>query len=407
MWTILLVSTALATTLANLGAWRLGLAFPSSLHLIADAAVVVAAWRHGSAGRLALVVIGAALLILFGTPLSITAGDARFIWFFHAKRIYLDNTLFAQLDSYATHTHNDYPVLVPSIAASIARTVGYWNEVLPRLSILPIIVPTLCFITMRIGRVNHAMLWLVGLLVLANKLLLNGYMDALLALVLATTGVAYAELSNPERVSRQGERRALEFLVVVSTAVLPHLKNEGMLAVAALAVAMVPRSRTWQLPTVATGVATLGFVWGWRLPVLEAGIGTDLFVPGVSQRVLARLADPSGLAMIVAWFMVWAVPPLAVAVAHARSRRHAGLDARLQERVVVFAAIYVAGMVAVYVLTPNDLWWHLETSVRRVMLPVAVFVMTVALSSIAWRPRDPVEGDPLRLQTGTERLLRP
>ena len=55
------------------------------------------------------------LFLLFGIIFTLGLGspswDARSIWLFHAKRIFLENNLYAQLDNYAPWSHNDYPVI--------------------------------------------------------------------------------------------------------------------------------------------------------------------------------------------------------------------------------------------------------------------------------------------------------
>ena len=290
--------------------------------------------------------------------------DARVIWFFHAKRIYLDNDILAQLDGYIPATHNDYPVLVPAVAASIARSVGYWNEVVPRLAVLTILFPTLAFIAVRINRTNHVLAWLTGVLVIANKLLLNGYMDALLALAVASLGIAYMELQRERPPPRPADRWTLIVLIVLLTMALPHLKNEGMLAVVALGISMGIRSSQGAVPVVASSIAGIGYVAGWRMHVASHGLETDLFAPGIAARAMDRLGDPWALLLIGAWFAIHAGPACVVLVACARTRR-AGLPiAEPWVRSIAFVGIYALGMAAISLTTPNELAWHLETSAR-------------------------------------------
>ena len=72
------------------------------------------------------------IIICLGTPIS--EWDPRTTWFFHAKRIFFDQTILSVSDNYAPHSHNDYPTLAPAFAASLATLTGYWNEVLPKIS---------------------------------------------------------------------------------------------------------------------------------------------------------------------------------------------------------------------------------------------------------------------------------
>ena len=78
-----------------------------------------------------LVLVACALvLIALGSPSD--GWDPRSIWLFHAKRIFLEGSLYAQLDDYAPWSHNDYPALVPLLMASAAGLLGHWNELLPK-----------------------------------------------------------------------------------------------------------------------------------------------------------------------------------------------------------------------------------------------------------------------------------
>ena len=55
------------------------------------------------------------MIIVLGNPTY--AWDAWAIWLFHAKRIFLEQSITAQLDQYALWSHNDYPVIAPAFAA--------------------------------------------------------------------------------------------------------------------------------------------------------------------------------------------------------------------------------------------------------------------------------------------------
>lgn len=375
-----ILSLSLIAVISDLLSWRVRLSFPSEIHLFLNFLLLVALWFMEKNSRPAIIFIAVCVLIVFGTPLSTTAGDARYIWFFHAKRIYIDNDLFAQLDNYAEAQHNDYPVLIPAIAASIARRIGYWNEVFPRTSILVIIIPTILCITLLIRSAKFSIIWISFITIICNKLLLNGYMDGILALVLANIGILYAELSNTRRHLEKWQRTFYQILVIFLTFIMPHIKNEGMLAVLIFFVVMAPLSSAWWLPALSSSASITGFFLLWRLPVINANIQTDLFDPGIIWRGILKLFDPESLFLLIIWFTVWSLPVLFVSVCHALTQISVRPAFRVESvRPVGFALLYVAAMFVIYLITPNDLKWHLETSMRRVMVPVSVYVCTIVL----------------------------
>ena len=80
-------------------------------------------------------------IVALGTPTY--EWDPRSIWLFHAKRIFYDGSIFSVADNYASFSHNEYPNLVPAFSSSLATLLGYWNEVLPKLSFLFMYLPPL------------------------------------------------------------------------------------------------------------------------------------------------------------------------------------------------------------------------------------------------------------------------
>src|SRR5205807_1272968 len=84
---------------------------------------------------------------IFAEPLQ--DWDARSIWFFHAKMIWTEGALSKASGwnhSSTRWSHPDYPKLVPSIAAQLAYIKGFWNEFLPKGSLLIMLIPTIFWI---------------------------------------------------------------------------------------------------------------------------------------------------------------------------------------------------------------------------------------------------------------------
>ncbi|WP_043793686.1 hypothetical protein [Solidesulfovibrio fructosivorans] len=67
--------------------------------------------------------------------------DARSIWFFHGKILYYAHRLgnhigFERALSIGYDAHMDYPKLVSSLSALAAQTIGFWNEYIPKASLV-------------------------------------------------------------------------------------------------------------------------------------------------------------------------------------------------------------------------------------------------------------------------------
>lgn len=144
------------------------------------AALLAQSWSNIT---IAILTIGIALVVL-SSPIA--AWDARSIWFFHAKRIFLHGDLYVVLDNYFPLSHNDYPNLVPALAATLAHAVGHWNEVFPRLAIVVAYVPALALLRLCLPSLGAFFALVTLLFVIGRDYVLNGYMDFLIAVYMAS-----------------------------------------------------------------------------------------------------------------------------------------------------------------------------------------------------------------------------
>ncbi len=213
--------------------------------VVASAVPIVARWRSlsfpvaSSQSRLFIVLVAIVLSLTVLYPLKV--GDARNIWFFHAKMIYWEGSLSEACG--LTHpqlawSHPGYPKLVSGLAAQMAATFGVWNEYVPKFAIsLLVSLAAVGYAGFR--RVSWRELGLLaGLLALFQMLLFNGYVDGVLALY---TAIALLYLG--EYLEEFDDRYLRPGLAALGLTVL--LKNEGLLGmlIIALLCAVVARKQ--------------------------------------------------------------------------------------------------------------------------------------------------------------------
>src|SRR5262245_11243492 len=170
------------------------------------------AWREWTRGHVRTIFSLAclvALAVVYGLyyveTLSdpIRQWDARSIWFFHAKMIWIEGALRQQAGwnhpSVLMFANPDYPKLVPSIAAQLGYLKGYWNEFLPKGSLLVMLAPVLlwAFSFQRRG-LSFALLILSFFLSLGFWLT-NGYMDWYLALYCGVALLSLGRYASEQR----------------------------------------------------------------------------------------------------------------------------------------------------------------------------------------------------------------
>lgn len=318
-------------------------------------------------GFITCALFGLFILLILGTPLF--DWDAKYIWFFHAKRIFLDNNLYTQLDDYFSPSHNDYPVLVPAIAASYAKSIGYWNEVYPRLSVLFVIFPV--FVGMQVLLKKPALygLWISGVLIASGKYLINGYMDAILGI---TVGLACCSLI--QFYGEKKENRSYWFLAVILFT-LPHIKNEGLLASLLIVLAMTPKilttRRYWALPL----LSFVFYYFIWKRPVTLAGIvTTDLFVPGITTRFLNRMTSSAELYELVRSIASISAIYFFILCLFVWFPR---IPFKKWAPAFFVVAGYSAAMFVIYLITALDLKVHLQHSVDRTFLVVNLSIISM------------------------------
>jgi hypothetical protein len=153
--------------------------------------------------------------------------DARSIWFFHAKMIYYAGSLSQgsgwQYPSVA-FSHVDYPDMVPAMAAQVAFLAGFWNEYLPKIALLFMLIPAVIWL-FTFARRSFSFLVLLLLLPLSlDRWMWNGFMDGYLALYFALALLLfgrYVQTAQP-----------VDLLSGVGCLMLLfNIKNEGALAV--------------------------------------------------------------------------------------------------------------------------------------------------------------------------------
>jgi hypothetical protein len=322
------------------------------------------------------------LLIALGSPSD--EWDPRSIWLFHAKRIYLDGTLYAQLDGYAGFSHNDYPALVPLLMAASAKLLGHWNEIFPKAAATLLFLPALLLIARSLRAWWVAGLFAFVVLKVGGTYLVDGYIDALVGVY----GVASLATAM-QCIRAKGEPASwLDLLAYAAvTAVLTLTKNEGTvlagLIAAAVVAIMLLRERRLPWSLLASFVVAFLPLLAWKLAVANAQLSNDLASTDLKAQLLARLPELSNSVLILKQlFRSWALVPLLVlAVLWRRT---------VQTPVVLAGALaalaYAGVLYAVYLGTPHDLEWHLATSVRRTVLPVYLLLAYALLVRLDRRP---------------------
>lgn len=385
-----LATAMLIALLLNYIGWALDLSALTSSVTLAVYLILVAVFlvapgiRAGHVPWTRLLLL-ALLAIALGTVTD--TWDVRSIWMFHAKRIYLDADLYAQLDGYFGLSHNDYPVLVPALAASIAGMIGGWNEVAPKLAGMLLWIPALLVILELLPTVAARLLFLVAILMIDGAGLVDGMLDMPLALTATACAAAMQRLLDAPAPGAEDTRprypATLLLLPPLLLALMSVTKNEGTALAALLAVVFAAmagaqrRVRELRL-TLVLAVVSFALAIAWALACRSRGIVVDLG-PGALSRLSSRLLSLDSHALIVGQLL--ASTPLLICALVATSGLAAS-PGQARRLPLVVAVSYLVLLYGVYLSTPHDLQWHLGSSAGRILHSVELLFLYAGLAAL-------------------------
>lgn len=322
------------------------------------------------------------LLFLFFSPSvaePLIDWDARSIWFFHAKMIYVAGTIDQSAGwnhPSILFSHPDYPKLVPFIASQINYALGYWNEYLPKVSVLFMLTP-MVLLLFSISKLSVSFIFLISLIPFSfYNTLWNGYMDGLLAFYLSISLLFIGKFFSSSR---------LIDLVTgfMCLAIAVNIKNEGALGTLAVITSLlIVVALTTPLKIVkeeivrkwkyfAFSIVGLFFpflLWNYNKSLWN--LSNDLGI-GSSQslkNIVIRLSDGSykfilnrTLSEISGFLIILIIVLISLNIWKIRIGKEELLS-------LMVSGIITLGFIVIYLLTPHDLAWHINTSINRTLL---------------------------------------
>jgi hypothetical protein len=326
------------------------------------------------------------LCLLYLSPIltePLKAWDARSIWFFHAKMIYVAKSIGLAAGwqhPSAGFSHIAYPILVPTLSAQIAYTMGFWNEYIPKASLFFMFIPAVAWLFTFTRRSLSFMVLLLLIPFSYYLFLWNGYMDGLLGLYLAIAMLLLGRFI-----------RSSQLIDLVSSLVclivLLNIKNEGSLAALIGFFLMIPVEflnkkpyllrniflTRWRYYLASLIVFLLPFAL-WTFYKQSWNISNGLEIGSVQSlsRIFGRLTDGSYKIIFQRVYEQIEVALLLLGLLYFASIAWNYSFHLVQESIpaLAMAGMYGLGMIVFYLQTPHDLDWHLNTSLHRVMLSV-------------------------------------
>lgn len=303
--------------------------------------------------------------------------DAWAIWSLHAKFLLHEaqfNSLFSESIAW---THPDYPLMLPGLIAFYWNLLGNISPIVPLLIAYGTSLSLLLICFSSLLQNKWPILSFVVLYILIKETLLLPfgsfqYADTLLALFILLSFVCY-------QFSKEYEAKLLPFLTGFFAASCGWIKNEGLLffLIFALLYFAVSLSKKRN---------SLLFLSGAILPVLlifyfkvHFQVSSDLFSKEKNLIVL-KLSDPKRYQEIWDYMYTYISNDGQIVFYALLTALFLSPKYFLSFSFFVLISLF-AGYFFIYVITPNDLNWHLSTSFDRLLHQISpAMIYTISLS---------------------------
>ena len=307
------------------------------------------------------------IFISLGTPTF--EWDARSIWLFHAKRIFYDQSLFSIGDNYAAFSHNEYSSLAPAFASSLAFLVGHWNEVFPKLSFSLMFLPPL-ILTYAFLKDTQYLIFLSIVFFTIGKYLFNGWADGLVAVYFCLSAFLMYLLivSNNNFLKKKILFYLIAFCFFVT---LTLIKNEGIALLFILfATTFFIKLYKGELRKDISKLVFLSISFFpiilWKLFCYSKGIGNHHYYnANMLLNLLARLDDLNNYKLILYFLLLnekflFSLLFFLISFWINRNKELLGF-------VSIVTISYIFILLFLYLATPDDLYFHLNSSAARVI----------------------------------------
>ena len=321
------------------------------------------------------------MIIVLGNPTHFW--DAWAIWLFHAKRIFFEQSITAQLDGYAKWSHNDYPVIAPAFAASLATLVGGWNNIFPKLAFLLMYFPPL-ILSIKIFNVRYHLLLLILILYILNLQFILGLADGLVAIYFTLSSYLIYDIF----VNKQNSFFCLLitfcFLIILSL-----LKNEGIVLYVILlgTISLINFSKIKFLQNYKK-IIFLFFsvipILAWKIICFKNSVNSDIINYEAINALSNRIFDYNSFKLIFK-FIIIDTKRLIFSIIFILMAFYFTKNKKVNYFSLSIGTTYLFFLIIIYLIIPYDLSWSLETTITRVTMPLALSFSFFGLLQIYYK----------------------
>ena len=308
--------------------------------------------------------------------------DPRSIWLFHAKVMFYEDSVLSLGDSYK-FSHIEYPNLAPAFASALAILFGYWNEVFPKISFTLMFLPPLIMISSFFKDVRY-LIFISIVFFTVGKFLFNGWTDGLVAIYFGASAFLMYLLFIID--SNFYKNRPIYYMLALCFfASLTLIKNEGiaLLFVIFLSTFLINLFKLRLKRDISKffllSISFLPIII-WKFFCYSKGIGDDYISTNILLNLLPRLEDLNNYKTIS--YFLFLNEKFLFALIFFLVSFWIKFDKELFSFIFIITLMYILILFIIYLSTPYDFYWQLNSSAARVIRSLSFLLAFFALYNI-------------------------
>jgi hypothetical protein len=296
--------------------------------------------------------------------------------------MFYEDSVFSLDDSYK-FSHIEYPNLAPAFASALAILVGHWNEVFPKISFSLMFLPPLILVFSFFKDVRY-LIFLSIVLFTVGKFLFNGWADGLVAIYFGISAFLMYLLfiTDSNFYKNSPIFHMLAFCFFVS---LTLIKNEGiaLLFVIFLTTFSINLFKLRLKRDISKffllSISFLPIII-WKFFCYSKGIGDDYINTNILLNLLPRLEDLNNYKTIS--YFLFLNEKFLFALIFFLVSFWIKFDKELFSFIFIITLMYILILFIIYLSTPYDFYWQLNSSAARVIRSLSFLLAFFALYNI-------------------------
>jgi hypothetical protein len=314
------------------------------------------------------------LIVCILPPL--TSFDGRSIWFFHSKIIFFEKALWTKewFNEEILFSQVHYPKLNAILSAYFSNLIGIWNYHFSKISLSILIFPSLMFIYKFFNSPSHGLINILILLLFFKGGLFNGYMDSILSIYTLIALLSTSKIFLKENLNEHMITSGLSIFVIL------NLKDEGIVITSIIFLALIYYftlnykkliKNNFFHTTILIYTIGLIFYFGWKYFTLDNNIFL-FFGENQITKIKINWENISIILKIILFeykLLIYIILVAIINIYNFYSKKNKILNT-FSILSLLFLFFYLSVIIFIYLISPLEIYWHLHSSVNRVILTI-------------------------------------